>query len=135
MGTRNPTGWMWQEACELLDQAERLHRQFFQLGVSDRARPRWEPPANVYEDAHNLNIIVALPGVADRDIEVVLDGGYLAVRAESTVPCGGPDCEVLRLEIPYGHFERRIPLPAGRYEAAMREFKNGCLILTLRKLD
>ena len=38
-----------------------------------------------------------------------------------------------RLEIPYGHFERRIQLPDSGLEAGTRELLNGCLILRLRK--
>lgn len=134
MPPRNPTSWMWEEACTLLDEAERLHRQFFRLSVSQRARPVWEPPADVFEDEHEITIVVALPGVAAEGIEVALEMDTLVIRAESAVPLGGPDCEIHRLEIPYGSFERRIPLPAGRYEAGSRELSKGCLFLSLRKL-
>ncbi len=42
---------------------------------------------------------------------------------------------IRRLEIPYGHFERAIKLPAGRLEAVSRGLVDGCLVLRLRKLD
>jgi len=42
---------------------------------------------------------------------------------------------VRRLEIPYGHFERRIPLSNLQLEAGTREFRDGCLILRLRKAE
>jgi HSP20 family molecular chaperone IbpA len=38
----------------------------------------------------------------------------------------------LRLEIPYGRFERRITLSA-RLRLAERELSNGCLVLTFAK--
>jgi HSP20 family molecular chaperone IbpA len=41
---------------------------------------------------------------------------------------------IYRLEIPYGRFERRIPLPTGRYQLADRRLENGCLVLALRRL-
>lgn len=136
MPPRNPTSWMWEEACTLLDEAERLHRQFFRLSASHRARPVWEPPVDVFEDEHEIILIVALPGVSADRIQVALDeSGTLVIQAESAVPFAGPNCEIHRLEIPYGHFERRIQLPAGRYEAGTRELSNGCLMLTLRKLN
>ena len=136
MPPRSPTSWMWEEACTLLDEAERLHRQFFRLSASARARPVWEPPVDVFEDDHEIIIVVALPGVAAERIDVALDeSGTLAIRAESGIPFAGPGCDVHRLEIPYGYFERRIPFPAGRYEAGTRELKNGYLTLTLRKLS
>ena len=38
-----------------------------------------------------------------------------------------------RLELPQGRFERRIPLPAGRY--ALRSAAGyGCLVFTLEKI-
>jgi HSP20 family molecular chaperone IbpA len=127
---------MWEEACTLLDEAERLHRQFFRLSASPRARAVWEPPVDVFEDEHEIIIVAALPGVSAERIDVALDElGTLVVRAESKIPFAGPGCAVHRLEIPYGYFERRIQLPAGRYEPGSRELSNGCLTLTLRKLS
>jgi len=131
---RNPTSWMWKEACDLLDQAERLHRQFFRLSTSRRTRPVWEPPVDVYEDEREIIIIVALPGVSAERIEVTIEMNALVIRAESSMPFGRADCEIHRLEIPYGYFERRIELPAVRLETGARELSNGCLILSLRKL-
>jgi hypothetical protein len=37
------------------------------------------------------------------------------------------------MELPQGRFERRVPLPAGRYGAVTRQVWNGCLIINLRK--
>ena len=31
MARRNPSPWMWADAVDLLEQAERLQRQFFRL--------------------------------------------------------------------------------------------------------
>ena len=42
---------------------------------------------------------------------------------------------VRQLEIPYGHFERRINLPPGDFDAATRELTHGCLILRLRRTE
>lgn len=127
---------MWEEACTLLDEAERLHRRFFRLTASAHARPVWEPPVDVFEDKHEIIIVAALPGVSPDRVDIASDdSGALVIRAESRIPFGGPGCEVHRLEIPYGYFERRIQLPAGRYEPRGRQFTDGCLTLTLRKLD
>ncbi len=53
-------------------------------------------------------------------------------------PCvrvhAGPRRKVHRLEIPYGHFERRVPLPQSALAAGARELVDGCLILRLRKI-
>ena len=135
MSSRNATGWMWAEACELLDQADRMHRQFFRLAASARNRAVWEPPVDVFEDEREVVIVVALPGVAEQGVELTLEAGVLIVRAERHIPAAGACGAVRRLEIPYGHFERRIPLANLRLEAGTREFSDGCLILRLRKAE
>lgn len=47
MAIRNPPAWMWAEACEILEQAQRLQRQFFRFGRAVEAQPRWEPPVDI----------------------------------------------------------------------------------------
>lgn len=135
MSARNATGWMWSQACELLDQADRMHRQFFRLAASARTRAVWEPPVDIFEDEREIIIIIALPGVAAQSVEISLESGVLIVRAERRLPFAGTRCAVQRLEIPYGYFERRIPLSNLQLEAAAREFNDGCLILRLRKAE
>ena len=124
---------MWAQACDLLEQAERMHRQFFQLAASGRTQVVWEPPVDVFEDEREFIIIVALPGVAPERIEVAMGSGVLLVRADRGIQFAGTRRAVRRLEIPYGYFERRIPLPDVLFEAATRAFVDGCLILSLRK--
>ncbi len=135
MRSRNPTGWMWAQACDLLDQAEQMHRQFFRLAASGHTRAVWEPPVDVFEDEREILIIVALPGVAAERVEVSAETGALLVRAERRIPGAGTQRVVRRLEIPHGYFERRIPLPAVKFETATREFSDGCLIVQLRKME
>jgi HSP20 family molecular chaperone IbpA len=123
---------MWSQAVELLEQAERMHRQFFRLTGSER-KPTWEPPVDVFEDDDGLVIVVALPGVPADRVEVSYERGVLVVRAERPLPFPR-SCGALRqLEIPYGYFERRIPLAHVQLEDGTRELSNGCLILRLHK--
>jgi HSP20 family protein len=133
MSSRKSTSWMWEHACDLMDQADRMHRQFFQVAVSGRSRAVWEPPVDVFEDAREIVVVVALPGVPAERVEVVHQAGFLVVRAERRIPFSGSGRAVRRLEIPYGHFERRIQLPPALLESGTREFLDGCLILRLRK--
>jgi HSP20 family protein len=134
MSSRNPTDWMWAQAVDLLEQAERMHRQFFRLTASERTQAVWEPPVDVFEDEGEIVIVVALPGVPADRIEVTSESSALVVRAESPPPLSGSRRAVRQLEIPYGYFERRIPLPEMRLEVGTREVVDGCLILRLRKM-
>ncbi len=133
MTNRDPD-WMWREACEMLEQAERLHRQFFTPAQRRARRPTWEPPIDVFETDSELSIVVALPGVAADQVEVIVDGRRLIVAGHRQIPAPSREARILRLELPHGQFERRLDLPLGRYEISRRELLNGCLILVLRKL-
>lgn len=123
---------MWARACELIDRAERLHRQFFQptaVPICDC----WEPPVDVFENGSELAISVALPGVDSNAVKVTVEGGTVTVtgfRRANTLPRGS---RIHRMEIPYGRFERRITFAAIRLELAQAEFADGCLMLTFTK--
>jgi|SRR5579862_8917581 len=134
MSTRNPSDWMWAQACELIEQAERMHRQFFRLSTTAPARTVWEPPVDVFEDEREWVIVVALPGVPAERVAVSMDAGALVVRAECPLPFASARRAVRQLEIPYGYFERRIPLPSAGLEAGTQESRDGLLIVRLRKL-
>lgn len=134
MPSRDPLERMWAEACELLDQAERLHRRFFRLDFPRGARVAWEPPVDVFEDERELVIVAALPGVAPRNADAAIEGRTLVIRAERRVPLEDRDYSIQRLEIPYGYFERRLILPAIPLELGSKEWADGCLVLTVRKL-
>src|SRR5262245_38589423 len=131
MATRNPHSWMWAEACEMLEQAQRLQRQFFRFGRVVEAQPRWEPPVDIVAYGADVQVTVALPGVAPERIDVRTDSGLLIVTAARTPSVHEHTTAVHRLEIPYGRFERRIALPEGRYELLERAYVNGCLLLRL----
>jgi HSP20 family molecular chaperone IbpA len=134
MSIRNPTGWMWGEACELIARAERMQRQFFRLSAPGRGDPVWEPPADVFEDERLVVVVVALPGVIAQHIEVEVQAQGVVVRARRQMPPASRGRRVHRLEIPYGVFERRVTLPETRVEAAGYEVADGCLIVRLRKV-
>ena len=134
MSSRDPSAWMWAEACELLGRAERIQRQFFRPGVSHGGPPVWEPPVDIFETDRELVIEVALPGVEPEQLALLIDGGTLVVAGERRLPAESRGAMVRRLELPYGRFERRIDLPPGRFEIGSRTLVNGCLLLSLRKL-
>jgi HSP20 family molecular chaperone IbpA len=125
----DPDAWMWAQACELVERAERMHRQFFRLSTQAAA---WEPPVDVFEDDAELVIVVAMPGVGPEQVQVRFEDGTLIVRGTRSLPA--PGHAVRRLEIPYGAFERRIALPAARFEPGAPTLQQGCLVVRLRKL-
>ena len=130
---RDPKHYMWAEACALLKQAEQLNRQFFEPSREATRAARWEPPVDVFETEAELLIITALPGVAPEAVRVEIEGETVMIAGIRPLPCQGRRANILRLEIPYGRFERRIAITS-RLRLAERELRNGCLILTFAKL-
>jgi HSP20 family molecular chaperone IbpA len=133
MAIRNPQSWMWAEACEMLEQAQRLQRQFFRFGHITETQPRWEPPLDLVATDIGIEITVALPGVAAENVRVRVEHGALNVSAVRALPLNEHTTAVHRLEIPYGRFERRIALPTGQYELLEQACINGCLFLRLAR--
>jgi HSP20 family molecular chaperone IbpA len=132
--TRDPRNVMWAEACALLDRAEQLRRQFFEPAREGGLHARWEPPIDVLETERELSIIVALPGVTPDAVQVQIEAGTLIIAGTRAIPSRGLNARIVRLEIPYGSFERRITLQVSRLRLAERELLNGCLVLTFVKL-
>lgn len=123
---------MWGEALALLEQAERLQRQFFRVGPAAGARV-WEPPVDILEATEGVRILVALPGVSAESIAIRLEPDAIVIAALRPFPSGDGAERIHRLEIPYGHFERRIPLPLHALELAGKTFANGVLTLTFAR--
>jgi HSP20 family protein len=131
MPDRQLEALMWAQACQAMERAERLHRQFFHRG---RATPNWEAPCDVFETDDTLTILIALPGVAVNNIQVTMSAGVLVVTGERPLPAEMANARIHRLEIPHGHFQRRIELPPARFELSGRHLADGCLKVQLHKL-
>ncbi len=130
-----PTTWMWAQACEMLEQAERLHRRFFQVHRLIASRPAWEPPVDIIETGDAIVITVVLPGVSPDAIKVAVAEDALVVSGERTLNIAPDTAVIHRLEIPYGRFERRIQLPLWHLHPGEPSYANGCLTIPLFKTD
>ena len=122
---------MLGEALSLLEQAEKLQRHFFRVGALAPNSHTWEPPVDIVETAHDLRILMALPGVAPEAVAVCPEPGAVTVTALRAFPeCRG--ARIHRVEIPYGRFERRIPMPLA-VELTDRMLADGVLTLVFTK--
>jgi HSP20 family molecular chaperone IbpA len=73
--------------------------------------------------------------VPREEIEIVVGNGELLVRGTRRWPTLQRPARVHRIELPHGRFERRLPLPPGTYRLTGNDHADGCLLLTLRRLD
>ena len=128
-------------ATDLLQQAERIHRNYLQIAAGARFRvsysrkPSWEPPVNVVETDESLWVILAIPGVAVDRVDVRLEGRELVITGDRPLPGCCRDGELKIWEIPLGHFERRVGVTVGAHQPSVGDIslQNGLLIIELRK--
>ena len=133
MNSERQYGWMWVEACEVLDRAERLQRQFLRyLGPGSDAAV-WEPPVDIQESADGLILLFALPGVVPEDISLRIEPAELTLSAMRPLKLSSADAVIRRLEIPHGRFFRRIPLVGVPLKLAASRYENGCLEVRLTR--
>ena len=132
---------IWQRASDLLQQAERIHRNFLQIAVGSHYRsshgrsPSWEPPINVIETEQSLWIVSALAGVTVDRVNVHLEGRELIISGERPLPECCKDGELKIWEIPLGRFERRLTLIEGSnpFSLGKISLQDGLLSIELRK--
>ena len=85
----------------------------------------------IYADKE-IKVTAEVPGMEDKDIEVLLDDGVLTLRGEKRSETEDKDRQFS--ERYYGRFERRIPLAYEiEKDKADARFKNGVLSVTLPK--
>ncbi len=141
MASREWEFLLWQQAGDLLRQAERIQRNFLQVAVGAQYRSAqgrscaWEPPVNIVETHESLWVISAIPGVAAERVDVHLDGHELVIAGERPLPKCCDDGELKIWEIPLGRFERRLTLIEGRNPLSVGKvsLQDGLLIIELRK--
>jgi len=126
---------MWSDACAMLMRAERLHREFFRPTQSVAMLPAWEPPVDILETEHEVLVFVALPGVSADRAEAVIEDSELVIHGVRVLPRELRTAVIHRLELPQGRFQRRVRLPAGRYAGVRRTAVDGCLVITLEKME
>ena len=133
MNVNRRKSWMWAEACALLDEAERKHRRFFELLAVPATPLAWEPPADIFADGSELQVVIALPGAHADEVAVQITATGLQIETTVAPPSLSPRTNVLRMEIPYGRMRRRIDLPPGHYALVERRLDRGCLYLRLTR--
>ena len=137
MTSRDLSRLMWSEALSLLEQADRLQRQFIRPAAAQA--PVWEPSVDIVETADSVWVHVALPGTAADSIAVKLEPGAITISAHRPFPIGASESQcaarIHALEIPYGRFERRIDLPTQALTLSGRKLQDGCLTLIFSKKE
>jgi len=97
----------------------------------DRIAGNW-PSVEVSETDKEIKVTAELPGLDERDVQVELANGVLAIAGEKKTEI--EDKDRLFSERHYGRFERRIPVEDVDEANISAAFKNGVLTVTLPKV-
>jgi HSP20 family protein len=96
-----------------------------------RAIGAW-PNVELSETDREIRITAEVPGMSEKDVELLLEDGVLTLRGERKSETEDKDRGYS--ERYYGRFERRIALPSNVDEqGAKADFKDGVLSVTLPK--
>jgi HSP20 family protein len=104
---------------------------------SDRFFDRFDrtagwPNIEVSDTDKELKLTAELPGLEEKDVQVELANGVLAIKGEKHTET--EDKDRLFSERYYGRFERRIPVEDVDEDKVSAAFKNGVLTVTMPKL-
>ncbi len=92
------------------------------------------PSVEISDNEKEIRVTAEVPGLDEKDIEVLLDDGVLTLKGEKRSEAEDKDRQFS--ERFYGRFERRIPLGAEiREDEVDAHFRNGVLTVTLPKTE
>lgn len=106
-------------------------RGFGAQGLFDRRRP-W-PRLEVEESDAEYRIHAELPGLDEKDVEVLMKDGELIIRGEKRAET--EDRHRTFSERYYGHFERRLTLDGVDEDRVQARFGKGVLTVTAPKSE
>ena len=117
----------------------RLHRHLDEAfttaadaGDSDGAW--WIPQVDVYEEPERFAVLVDVPGVEPKDIEITAEKGVLTIRGERRVRTQEDSSANRRLERRSGKFLRRFTLPeTAQADGITAKQTNGVLEVSIPK--
>jgi HSP20 family protein len=90
------------------------------------------PSVEISDDDKQLKVMAEVPGLEEKDIEVLLEDGVLTLKGEKRSETEDKDKQFS--ERFYGRFERQIPLGYDvEQDQVDARFKNGVLTVTLPK--
>jgi HSP20 family protein len=94
----------------------------------------FSPSVDIKESDKEIRVSAELPGMDDKDVNVLLSKGSLTITGEKKEEKEDKGKDYYRMERSYGSFSRTIPLPAEvDTDKVKADFKKGLLTVTLPK--
>src|SRR5262245_17728025 len=131
----------WDPLRDLLTLQERMNRLFEHSMLRSRladpalAPAVWTPLADVYETAEGFVVQLEVPGIAEDDIEVHVDGDTVVVRGQRQPASRSRPDSFHRMERTYGAFSRSFQFPEDvDPDRVTARFKDGLQRVDIPKL-
>ncbi|MCG7504881.1 Hsp20/alpha crystallin family protein [Mesorhizobium retamae] len=133
-GDRDPFLSLHREVNRLFDDVFRSFGSALPSFADTAAITSGWPSVGISENEKEIKVTAEVPGLEQKDIEVLLDDGVLTLKGEKRREA--EDKERHFSEHFYGRFERRIPLGYEIEEDKVdARFKNGVLTVVLPKSE
>jgi HSP20 family protein len=133
-GERDPFLSLHREVNRLFDDVFRdFGSSFPSLRGASTFDGNW-PSVEISDSEKEVKVTAEVPGLEEKDIEVLLNDGVLTLKGEKRSETEDSDRQFS--ERFYGRFERRIPLGYEVEEDGVdAQFRNGVLTVTLPKSE
>ncbi len=97
---------------------------------------QWAPAVDIKEEADRFVVKADLPGVQNKDIDVSMENGILAIKGERKAETRDDSDGYKRVECCYGSFYRRFSLPTtANAERFTAKLKDGVLEVVIPKKE
>lgn len=133
--TRRTSSDIFSEFERIRERVEQARRRVLGGPGSPRfCEPFMEPPVDVYQTEHEVVILVEMAGIAEEEVELVVEGNQITIRGERKPIPGRPGRLYSQMEICSGPFQRELTLPTEvDAEKAAAVYKDGILEIVLPK--
>ncbi len=126
-----------KEIDKIYNEMENMFQNFIKANrpmVVTKTR-KWVPETDLVETEDEYIIVVDLPYVNPKDIEIIYKLGYITIRGIRRNYCNFEIKRYHKMEIDFGHFERTIEIPGPiDNKNVLTKYKEGFLEIRLKKL-
>ena len=121
----------------IFDEVEQMMHQAFGHSLENgSSRLSYSPLMNVSETESDYLIMMDLPGVEKKDVDVKLSNGILTASGERKTSKKGDENSRIWHETTYGTFSRSFELTSDIVEEKIKaKFNNGVLNITIPKAE
>lgn len=102
--------------------------------AADNRDRRYRLPIDAYVTPEEIVVLANMPGIKPEDVEILLEGDTLTIRAERPAPMENVNYVIQ--ERPWGTYQRtlniNVPVDGNKAEA---RFDNGLLVLSIPKAE